>query len=327
MSYDQTYIHSDTAAATTLSAGIGTSDTSLGLISGTGYPSPSGAQRAVLVIDPGTSSEEKIYYTARSGNTVTGVARAQFGTTATSHVAGAAVKHILTASEASEYRDAMLQTVGKVTTAGDMLVASGANIFSRLAKGTNGYLLATLAGSVGWQSLAAMGVQPLDSDLTAIAALTTTTYGRALLALADADALAALDRLGTVSGGYVAATTDQGSIGSSDVDLTSLTITFTALANRRYRISGCTNPQVAATGGYARLRITDGSNTQIAEATTAPVSPTGNATSLPIDTIVVPGAGSKTYKLRMSTGDIVAALTNKASATKPSWLLITDIGL
>jgi len=36
------------------------------------------------------------------------------------------------------------------------------------------------------------GYQPLDSDLTAIAALTTTSYGRALLALADAAALAAL---------------------------------------------------------------------------------------------------------------------------------------
>ena len=36
--------------------------------------------------------------------------------------------------------------------------------------------------------------QPLDSDLTAIAALTTTAYGRALLTLADADALRALTR-------------------------------------------------------------------------------------------------------------------------------------
>jgi hypothetical protein len=36
---------------------------------------------------------------------------------------------------------------------------------------------------------AATAYQPLDSDLTAIAALTTTTFGRALLALADAAAL------------------------------------------------------------------------------------------------------------------------------------------
>lgn len=38
---------------------------------------------------------------------------------------------------------------------------------------------------------AAAAYQPLDSDLTAIAALTTTAYGRSLLALANATALAA----------------------------------------------------------------------------------------------------------------------------------------
>jgi hypothetical protein len=38
---------------------------------------------------------------------------------------------------------------------------------------------------------AAAAYQPLDSDLTSIAALTTTTYGRSLLTLADDDALAA----------------------------------------------------------------------------------------------------------------------------------------
>jgi hypothetical protein len=45
--------------------------------------------------------------------------------------------------------------------------------------------------------LAAVGAQPLDSDLTAIAALTTTSYGRAFLALADQTALQALLGLDT----------------------------------------------------------------------------------------------------------------------------------
>lgn len=39
---------------------------------------------------------------------------------------------------------------------------------------------------------AAAGYQPLDSDLTSISGLSTTTYGRALLTLADAAALTAL---------------------------------------------------------------------------------------------------------------------------------------
>lgn len=59
-------------------------------------------------------------------------------------------------------------------------------------------------GSTAWSSLAtalvvAASYQPLDSDLTAIAALSTTTFGRALLALADAAALRSAAALGTAA--------------------------------------------------------------------------------------------------------------------------------
>ena len=45
----------------------------------------------------------------------------------------------------------------------------------------------------------AAGYQPLDSDLTAIAALSTTAFGRGLLALADAAALRSSAAVGTMS--------------------------------------------------------------------------------------------------------------------------------
>jgi hypothetical protein len=48
-------------------------------------------------------------------------------------------------------------------------------------------------------SLSNLGGQPLDSDLTAIAALTTTSFGRGLLALADAAAGRTSFGLGTIS--------------------------------------------------------------------------------------------------------------------------------
>lgn len=51
---------------------------------------------------------------------------------------------------------------------------------------------ATIAGVVA-------SFQPLDSDLTAIAALSTTLFGRALLALADAAALRSSAGVGTMS--------------------------------------------------------------------------------------------------------------------------------
>jgi hypothetical protein len=59
----------------------------------------------------------------------------------------------------------------------------------------------TVNGQSGAVVLAAadVGAQPSDSDLTAIAALTTTTFGRALLTLADAAALTALGNVFTSS--------------------------------------------------------------------------------------------------------------------------------
>ncbi len=53
--------------------------------------------------------------------------------------------------------------------------------------------------AAGSAAAAQAASQPLDSDLTAIAALTTTAYGRAFLALADAAALRTAGGLGTIS--------------------------------------------------------------------------------------------------------------------------------
>jgi len=54
--------------------------------------------------------------------------------------------------------------------------------------GTAAYTAASAYEVAGAAAAAQAASQPLDSDLTAIAALTTTSYGRALLALADAAA-------------------------------------------------------------------------------------------------------------------------------------------
>lgn len=60
--------------------------------------------------------------------------------------------------------------------------------------------------------------QPLDSDLTAIAALTTTTYGRALLELANAAAGRTVLGLGTVATQAYTASTWTPDIGGASVD-------------------------------------------------------------------------------------------------------------
>lgn len=77
------------------------------------------------------------------------------------------------------------------------------------------------------------GYQPLDSDLTAIALLSTTAYGRSLLELADAAAFkAAADRWT-----YVKLGADQSTSLAAAVDVTGLA--FAPAANRQYEFEAC----------------------------------------------------------------------------------------
>lgn len=84
---------------------------------------------------------------------------------------------------------------------------------------TDGALAANSATRIPSQSAVKTYAQPLDSDLTAIAALTTTTYGRAFLALADQTALLALFPAATetVASIIEIATTLETTTGTDDV--------------------------------------------------------------------------------------------------------------
>lgn len=59
------------------------------------------------------------------------------------------------------------------------------------------YISTLLDDANSGEALATLGAQPLDSDLTAIAALSTTAFGRSVLAAANAAALATLAGVGT----------------------------------------------------------------------------------------------------------------------------------
>lgn len=78
------------------------------------------------------------------------------------------------------------------TVAGKIEVATQAEV-------TTGTSDVTAVTPLKLQVQLAAFAQPLDSDLTAIAALTTTSYGRAFLALADQAALMALLAVGTTA--------------------------------------------------------------------------------------------------------------------------------
>lgn len=105
--------------------------------------------------------------------------------------------------------DQIISSVETLTggTADRFLIASGASVVGQETAAqvkTRLNLSGTNSGDQDLSSYAttaavAAGYQPLNSDLTAIAALTTTSFGRALLALADAAALRSAAGAGTMS--------------------------------------------------------------------------------------------------------------------------------
>ena len=121
------------ASPTTITAGINTTDTTCSLAATTGWPSSAGVPFYV-VIDPGTSTEEKCSATI-SGSTLT-LTRAQDDTTASSHSAGATIYPVFTANDADEANE----VVAKLTTKGDLLVTTGSAL-NRLAVGSNDQVL------------------------------------------------------------------------------------------------------------------------------------------------------------------------------------------
>lgn len=120
------------------------------------------------------------------------------------------------------------------------------------------------------------------------------------------------------------ATTSSGQAGvtSSGADLTGLSVTFTAVANRRYRITGYVCLLKNTSAGLMRFLITDGSNTQLRLALLyAPTS--GTYYNIHTSVVHTPAAGSFTYKLRASSD---TNTMDVAHGTDPGFILVEDIG-
>jgi hypothetical protein len=151
------------AASTTTTNALTSGDTSVTLAATTGWPSTA-AVPFYVVIDPGTSSEEKCSATI-SGSTLT-LTRAQDDTTAVSHSSGATIYPVFTADDADE-ANLMASTM---TTKGDLLVTTG-SAFNRLAVGTNGFVLtadSTATNGLTWAVAASPVVFDDDQNIMAI---------------------------------------------------------------------------------------------------------------------------------------------------------------
>ena len=151
------------AAPCTTTNSLTSVDTSVTLSAITGWPSTA-AVPFYVVIDPGTSSEEKCSATI-SGSTLT-LTRGQDDTTAVSHSSGATIYPVFSADDADEANN----MAATMTTKGDLLVTTG-SAFNRLPVGTNGYVLtadSTATNGVAW-AVTATPAAATDSDTNIIA--------------------------------------------------------------------------------------------------------------------------------------------------------------
>lgn len=122
--------------------------------------------------------------------------------------------------------------------------------------------------------------------------------------------------------GLATATADQTGI-TTVVDVTGLTVTFTAYTNRSYRLSAQCYLKSTVNGDVGNIAITDGSNTQVQS---AQIPLTTTVATVVCSTVVVPSAGSTTYKLRASRAAGTGSLTMSAGSAFPAIFLVEDIG-
>lgn len=85
-----------------------------------------------VVVDPDTASEEIIFVRGSSGAQLTGLVRGQAGTSATTHSAGATVKHVLTSNDLDYYTSGVdaAATASSTTTFTNKTIALGSNTVS-----------------------------------------------------------------------------------------------------------------------------------------------------------------------------------------------------
>jgi len=145
------------AAQTTTTNALSVSDTSVTLTAVTGWPATA-AVPFIVVIDPGTSSEEKCSATI-SGSTLT-LVRAQDDTTAATHTSGATIYPVFSADEADE---ANLFT-STMTTRGDLLTMGSGPTVGRIAIGASTYVLTSNGTDAAWAA-AAVTITSSDADL------------------------------------------------------------------------------------------------------------------------------------------------------------------
>jgi hypothetical protein len=149
----------------------------------------------------------------------------------------------------------------------------------------------------------------------------------------------------TIPGGYIAGdvlsaanmnllpggTVSVASTGSSQTgisavtDLTSLSVTFTAVASRRYLITGLVNYRQRTSSGLVTVEIAYAGTTVLASCILSRAADDYGTAFFAM--YHVPGAGSITYKLRAKTSAGTVDINPLGVSTIPSMIIVEDVGV
>jgi hypothetical protein len=123
--------------------------------------------------------------------------------------------------------------------------------------------------------------------------------------------------------GYAEVTANQAGI-TTIVDLTSLTVTFTAISSRRYRTRVVGSPLSSVGGDFGRIDITDSAGSTTVEASQHLLSTTAYRQFAEV--IETGLSGSITRKARYSRTAGTGSLTMTASSATKAFIIVEDIG-
>jgi len=161
--------YSSTSVQTTLAATISSSDTTITVATGTGSAlmggvtlSAGNVDQFTVALDVDTQNEEIVFVTAISSDTLT-IVRGRAGSSAITHTAGASVKHVLTSDDLIFFRNGVATADGAIPESiavakGDLIAATGSGVVTRVALGSNGYVLtadSTETAGVKWAAASA----------------------------------------------------------------------------------------------------------------------------------------------------------------------------
>lgn len=151
--------HKGGTQAAQLASGINNSQLSYALATGSGSSYPDGSSGPFIIsIDADSAGMEKIRCTSRTADTLFSgdiSDRGFDGTSAVSHAQGATVKHGWSAGEATEVVKVGNNTLGRITTIGDLLYADTTATLQRRGIGSAGQVLTVSGGLPVWAANAA----------------------------------------------------------------------------------------------------------------------------------------------------------------------------